>query len=793
MSESSSLQNKGKELLSGINLEKVRNLSLLVIGGVIFVYFAYQLGVGYLYKRSVSNSSFAVTKTVDKLTDQLDEWRQATVMLKDSQNVLVAIESAPSKIAAESQIETQIQNQSGTAADVSIFPLDIEFLEPEPYPGADYSTIALLLEAKVRKDLSSMGVVHLNTANEGIAWATLIQNQSTATDVAIMVVSFPFSTIREILSKNISDSIYTDLRMAQKYRKGVIYFQGELGGAMQEDINSTEITEHNIAIGHYVPATALWNQSSWYLNLIGFLIGVGLAYGGQRLEHVDDVEEETLQDLMDADPGKREYTGDEELEEAFDFVESGKPASNLGEVGVGNQMMSPTIFRAYDIRGVIGKTLTVQGAVLIGQAVGSAAVEQGVTEMVVARDGRLSSPEFSSKLIEGLVSTGTNVIDVGAVTTGMMYFATHHLKTMSGVMVTGSHNPADYNGFKIVIDGEPVAGEKITELHERIKSGNFTSGTGGVQEVDITEEYIDEIASDVLVEDQLKVVIDCGNGIGGMVAPRLLEEIGCEVEPLYCEVDGEFPNHHPDPSDPENLRDLILSVKNTGADLGLAMDGDADRLGVVTRDGAMIFADRILMLFAEDVLSRNPGAPIIYDVKCTGDLAKVILQHGGSPVMWKTGHSFIKQKMKEINAELAGEMSGHFFFKERWYGFDDGVYAAARLVEILAAHPDGIDDALGNLPDSVSTPEIKVEMKEGEHYAFMEQFKEKAEFDGARITTIDGIRADFEDGWGLVRCSNTTPCLVLRFDAESQEALDRISASFREQLLSVNKRLELPF
>lgn len=453
-----------------------------------------------------------------------------------------------------------------------------------------------------------------------------------------------------------------------------------------------------------------------------------------------------------------------------------------------------SIFRAYDIRGVLGKTLDARVAGLIGQAVGSEAVERGVTQIVVGRDGRLSGPELQGALMEGLKSTGLSVIDIGMVPTPVVYFACYQFNTGSGISVTGSHNPPDYNGFKIVLAGETLSGDAIYKLHERIREGRFKSGYGSVREqAGILDDYVERIAQDVQIEEPLKVVVDCGNGVAGVVGPRVLEAIGCQVQSLYAEVDGNFPNHHPDPSDPHNLIDLIATVKATGADLGLAFDGDGDRLGVVTAEGQMIYPDRVLMLFAQDVLSRNPGAAIIFDVKCTGHLSSVILGSGGSPIMWKTGHSLIKAKMRDTMAELAGEMSGHFFFKERWYGFDDGIYAAARLMEILASQGRPPSEVFDELPNSVSTPELKIEMEEGEHYQFIDQFRVSARFEGARITTIDGIRADYEDGWGLVRASNTTPVLVLRFDADNQRALDRIKEDFRRQILQTRGDLVLPF
>ena len=458
-------------------------------------------------------------------------------------------------------------------------------------------------------------------------------------------------------------------------------------------------------------------------------------------------------------------------------------------------VLDRSIFRAYDIRGIVGKTLDADTARLIGHAIGSLMHEQGARGIVVGRDGRLSSPAMSAALIEGLRLAGREVIDIGEAPTPVTYFGAYHLRAGSCVSVTGSHNPPDYNGFKIVVDGETLSGEAIQNLYVRLAENRLFRGDqpGLLSIRDIKADYIDRIAGDIQIERRLKVVIDCGSGVAGGVAPELLAAIGADVEPLYCEVDGTFPHHHPDPSEPENLQDLINVVQRVNADVGLALDGDGDRLGVVTKSGEIIYPDRLLMLFAADVLERNPGACVIYDVKCTNHLATHILRHGGSPLMWKTGHSLMKAKMKETEAELAGEMSGHFFFRERWYGFDDGLYAAARLLEILASAPDDAEALFAELPKSVSTPELKVQVAEGEQYKVIEEFVAKAKFEGARLSTIDGLRADWPDGWGLVRASNTTPCLVLRFDAKDEQSLARVKSVFREQLLAAAPGLTLPF
>ncbi|MGH8162979.1 MAG: phosphomannomutase/phosphoglucomutase, partial [Rhodanobacteraceae bacterium] len=454
-----------------------------------------------------------------------------------------------------------------------------------------------------------------------------------------------------------------------------------------------------------------------------------------------------------------------------------------------------SIFRAYDIRGVVGKTLTQDTARAIGRAIGSVMRDKDLPEIAVGRDGRLSGQQMADALIEGLRAAGIDVIDVGLAPTPVVYFASFHLNTGSCVAVTGSHNPPDYNGFKIVVDGETLAEDAIQDLYARIVENRLSEGRGMLRALDVSADYIARIASDIQPGRSLKVVVDCGNGIAGAIAPEVIHAIGCEAIPLYCEVDGNFPNHHPDPSEPANLADLILMVKKTGADLGLAFDGDGDRLGVVSKEGEIIYPDRLLMLFAMDVLIRNPGATIIYDVKCTGHLQPMILKAGGSPLMWKTGHSLIKAKMRETGAQLAGEMSGHFFFRERWYGFDDGIYSAARLLEILADDPADRppEQIFSTLPKGVSTPELHAQMKEGENHAFIERFRDRAQFEGARITTIDGLRADWPDGWGLVRASNTTPVLVLRFDADNSDALKRIQEIFRTQLLAVDASLQLPF
>jgi phosphomannomutase / phosphoglucomutase len=451
------------------------------------------------------------------------------------------------------------------------------------------------------------------------------------------------------------------------------------------------------------------------------------------------------------------------------------------------------IFKAYDIRGIVGKTLTPEIAELIGRAIGTQARALNQTAVCIGRDGRLSGPALAQGLARGLQAAGVDVVDVGRVATPMLYFATFHLNTGSGVMVTGSHNPPDYNGLKMVVAGETLSGEAIQRLRARIEAADFSQGSGAYREADITEAYLGRITGDVKLARPIRIIVDCGNGVPGAFAPTLYRRLGCTVRELFCEVDGTFPNHHPDPSHPENLQDLIRALSEGDEELGLAFDGDGDRLGVVTKAGTIIYPDRQLMLFAADVLSRNPGAQIIFDVKSTRNLFPWIRSHGGEPVLWKTGHSLIKSKMKESGALLAGEMSGHMFFKERWFGFDDGLYAGARLLEYLSRKPD-IDAEFARLPDSVNTPELQIKLQEGENYALIKQLQQTARFEGAReVITIDGLRVEYPDGFGLARSSNTTPVIVLRFEADNAPALARIQQEFRRVLLAAKPDATLPF
>ena len=458
-----------------------------------------------------------------------------------------------------------------------------------------------------------------------------------------------------------------------------------------------------------------------------------------------------------------------------------------------HRAIDKSVFRAYDIRGIIGDQLDENAFYTIGRAISCRLRALNRNDILMARDGRLTSPSLATALMQGLLDSGINVVDLGEAATPVMYYATHVHGIDSGVMVTGSHNPADYNGIKMVLAGTTLAHEDIQMLYDFVSRGEVINGQGQYQRFDIMSAYTQRIVSDVQLKRPLKIVVDCGNGIAGPVIPGVLRQLGCEVIELYCDVDGRFPNHHPDPTIEANLVDLKAAIAEHQADIGLAFDGDADRLGVLTNQGELIWPDRLMMLYAQDVLTRNPGATIVYDVKCSSHLAGVIKKAGGVGKMCPTGHSIVKRVMKEEHAALAGEMSGHLFFKDRWYGFDDALYSACRLLEIVCASALTVDEQFKAIPNSVNTPEIKIPIVDNEKFIFMERFSTESNFPDAELIAIDGLRVEFPHGWGLLRASNTTPCLVARFEAEDQISLDNIQALFKTHLQEIDRELAIPF
>lgn len=456
-------------------------------------------------------------------------------------------------------------------------------------------------------------------------------------------------------------------------------------------------------------------------------------------------------------------------------------------------LIPQSIFRAYDIRGVAGEVLTADVVYAIALAMGSYAQEKGQNHLIIARDGRLSGPELFAALQQGLLDSGCDVTDIGEVPSPILYFATHTLKSNSGVILTASHNPAEYNGLKIVINNKSLTEQELQNLYSRIIKKDFKQGKGLATTFNVEQDYLRYINDNIVLARPLKIVIDCGNGIAGRFAPTLFKTLGCEVIELFCDVNGSFPNHEADPSQLKNLRALQKTVLEEEADIGLAFDGDGDRLGVVTDQGDVIWPDRQLMLYASDILACNPGAEIIFDVKCSKHLAEVIEQQGGHATMWRTGHSLIKAKLQATKAPLAGEMSGHIFFNDRWFGFDDGIYTGARLLEILAADSHSAHEVFQLLPNSINTPELKIEIAEERKFAFVEELKQKSQFPEAKLITIDGLRVEFEYGWGLIRTSNTSPCLTTRFEADDEVKLKKIQDIFRQQLLAIEPNLKLPF
>lgn len=755
-------------------------------------------------------------------------WRTATVLFalfgiwfaykgvdlytqnKDERNIITARDAGTAAVTARSNalinrmVQTQKKVEPVTAFTGEVFimqPFKDSFKEAEavqvyaPGLATAYDDVAgfgagrlALLEAATNDQQVAIRVIQVG----GSRRLGLAKSVGADADMRLVYVQLPMSTLDGVLDVTQEKHSYLGLRQGQTD----VLNHGDATLATTAEINAVAIakTPWRVVASAPLAEKGLFSAGGIAELVLGglfFLLGAGCLFAPGYLQRRNGLESAT------EDGGDGADMTLEQMQQAGVIAAQAPPVPefNIKESLQPKVPLDRSIFRAYDIRGIIGVNLDAGIACKVGEAVGTILVEKGLRGIVVGYDGRLSSPTMADGLCEGLASTGIEVINIGQVPTPVVYFAANTSEFTSGISVTGSHNPPDYNGLKIVIDGHTLSGDAIMDIFTRIIDKKIirAENPGRIRQQDVIPEYINRIAEDVHIEQPLKVVVDCGNGVPGAVAPQVLRAIGAEVEELYCEVDGNFPNHHPDPSDPENLLDLIDLVKHSGADIGLAFDGDGDRLGVVTRSGEVIFADRLLMLFAEDVLSRNPGAAIIYDVKCTGALQGHILRNGGSPLMWKTGHSLIKAKMKETHAELAGEMSGHFFFSERWFGFDDGIYAAARLLEILAAAPEGIQAKFDELPKLVSTPELKAEVAEGEQHAFIARFVEQARFEGARISLIDGVRADWSDGWGLVRASNTTPVLVMRFEANDEAALARIQEAFRAQLLALKPDLALPF
>jgi len=747
--------------------------SLTLVAFLLTLFFSYVAYQNLKTQKVSSNLNETAQNVVDQVNSKLQTINQAAADI---------VRHNPNNEQVVDLIKQQVPD---TLRVVRVLePIDDIIPETE-FPGINYATLDMLKQTS-EQDQEQLPEIHLYGQKNQYLNYVLIQQPGQA----YIVVSYPVEQLVNYQAIHVDEGEVKLVQKSGRWSTVILKRWGAVAASESANEYEIKIPESNFYVVYSSPqaATGLFELTllgSLIASLSALILTMALFFKRRQailnmsVKQEQQVQKKTSHYVHQSSPAKKIENSDKQQDQQKQMTQKKLPDAS--------------IFKAYDIRGIVDKTLTRDAVQQIGQAIGTENINRGRQSLVVARDGRLSGPDLLEALIQGVKASGCDVINIGAVPTGVLYFATHHLETGSGVMLTGSHNPPEYNGLKIMLDGETLAGKLITNLYDMIVEGDLLTGEGSVQELDIADDYIDYISSEIQLENEPTVVVDSGNGIAGPIAVEVLEEIGCQVIPLHTEVDGEFPNHHPDPSVPENLEDLKATLKSVDASIGIAFDGDGDRLGVVTKSGEIIYPDRLLMLFAKDVLTRQPGSSIIFDVKCTAHLPKSIVKNGGLPIMWKTGHSFMKAKLKETNAALAGEMSGHFFFNERWFGFDDGIYAAARLLEILDQETNSPQEVFDTLPKGVSTPELKVEMAEGEHYMFMKEFEKRVQFEDAKITTIDGIRADFEDGWGLVRCSNTTPCLVIRFDADNEAALKRIQEQFRAQLLKISRDLELPF
>jgi len=795
---------KGLPDLRKLHLERLNPLMLMASGAVLLLLLAVLLFAGGSSQQENEATLKRAKQTMGQVGGAVQNLRRA---LEDQQVQELALIAA-ADTEKLSNLQQYVGGRIPDLIELNMYGTELDALRAADLEPFGYAVLDMLLTA------SEAGIapaqIHGKGADAYLSMAVRVGDE--ATPAAYMLVKVDQGMLTSAFEASLPEPGAFALEQHNGRFKSAVISKLATAPSSSERVVWIRIPSSLFSIGVVQGVGA--TKSMGVFRLLFFIAGLLLLSFGLMLklrpyQPPEELEEDPVQiapspesaDLNDApDSPLPEQPGGVDLDD-------GLGAIGLPDLGFSLEKMPEThkkhalppvelvesIFRAYDIRGIVGETLDREVAYQVGQVVGSLALEQEAGPVVVARDGRDSGPDLVEGMIEGIASTGCNVVNIGAVPTGVLYYAAYELGDGTGVMITGSHNPPDYNGFKIVIGGVTQAGDRITDMYSRIQSGNLRVGKGTISEEEMLDRYRERISGDIQLQKPLRVVADCGNGIGGVCAADVLRAIGAEVIPLFDEVDGTFPNHHPDPSEPENLKDLIDAVHMMNADVGVAFDGDADRLGVVTADGKIIYSDRLMMLFVKDILSRVPGSTIIYDVKCTGHLHDVIEEAGGTPMMYKTGHSLIKNKMKEVGVPFAGEMSGHFFFKERWYGFDCGIYAAARLLEILAADEREVTEVLNSLPNSFSTPELKVEMHEGENHDFVAEFQRVARFADAKITTIDGLRADFADGWGLVRASNTTPILVIRFDADSEVALQRIKDAFRQQLLAIYDQLKLPF
>lgn len=810
----------------------------LSLGGLVSLILCYWLISAWqfdaLYTEKALGQAEAAANNVAGRLSQLNLIRQALLQQFSDDADLIALFAGDDAAALKQKEEAMLQ-AIPDAIQVRLLPVGMIQPDTSLTPPMSYATMEQLHRAEKVADVPPAEVHQFGKPHQHISLVVSVRPSPDESPIGLVQVVFPFKVFNQRMSELGQGSGFLEIRQlvpnATPLR--LVGNGSARSEASDPPAGSLKISGSIWEVEFWPePVTLLNHQATLSLILGGaLLLIIGLLFVGLKvhLQRALKADQRSLLSLLDSALKVRlpkmyqaqlndmqpvldafyhqirevPVTVDRAASQQSPDLELGAVEVEQGQsdaVGSDNGMaahkpvaLSASIFRAYDIRGVVGKTVTPEIVRLLGQSIGSEFIEQGLQSLVVGRDGRESSQTMMTALIEGLRSAGSHVTDIGLVPTPTLYFAAHELTAGSGVMVTGSHNPREYNGLKLIKKGESLSPEEIQGLRRRIDSAQLLTGEGDYDSQDVMRDYIERILSDVRLARTMKVVIDCGNGAAGLVAPQLLRELGCEVVELFCEVDGRFPNHHPDPSRPENLQALQREVLAQQADIGLAFDGDADRLGVVDSKGDIIWPDRVLMYLAIDVLSREPGGDIIFDVKCTRNLANVILANGGRPVVWKTGHSQLKMKMKETNALLAGEFSGHIIFAERWYGFDDGLYTAARLLEILALDNRSSAEAFEELPNSLATPEYALPLPEGESERLMEKLSQLPPPADARILTIDGIRADFVHGWGLVRASNTVPALIFRFEANSHEGMEQVKGVFREMIAQVDPDLKLPF
>lgn len=808
------------------NIGLLMSLVIILTAAVAILFLQVQRDqqLGLIQLRQISDS------IARRVSERVENRRTLLLGLSRSQDVREPLlgEDAPRM----RQQEGRLQQLLPDALRVRLLPKGWDELDLDTTPPFSYASLDILRGAERGGTPSPAEVHQFGTPQQHVAMAVPVFAADGGAVIGVLHVAYPFETLKQTLAE------FSDLAgrvELQQVVKGTPVVLSTAGVSLAEVAGMQAIDGTIWRVAYAAPSVVFLGDEA-QVQLLGILLIAALLvaallwFQARRLKQAlrSDLESmfRLVEVLKNGSVGRVSQPRLEEFGQVFGLIrqvwyQAGRKTApteaavktsademvlpglegfddDQDETGSGFagvlESLPDSIFRAYDIRGVVGETLTEQIVYELGRAIGSEAYEQGEQTVIVARDGRHSGAAFSKALSEGLMASGRDVLDIGMVPTPVLYFATHFLGSKTGVMITGSHNPPNYNGLKIVINGAALSGDAISGLKQRIQRRDYQQGQGSLHEQDLLPDYIERIVGDVQLSRPLKLVVDCGNGVASVVAPALFQALGCEVTTLYCKVDGDFPNHHPDPGKPENLADLIVAVRARKADLGVAFDGDGDRLGVVDGNGKVIWPDRLLMLLARDVLSRQPGGDVIYDVKSSRHLADEILSYGGRPIMWKTGHSLIKAKMRETGALLAGEMSGHIFIQERWYGFDDGLYSCARLLELLSGEPVSVTEVFDSLPESVSTPELDLVFdQEGANFALMERLSGQADFTDAKITTIDGLRVEFEDGWGLVRPSNTTPSVVFRFEADSEAALERIQQQFQQWLLRVDPGLKLPF